>query len=336
MVNNKPTPPAQLRVPRFVRALNDIAERAGFATEVGIGKIWENDEAPYIVSTWRGTRSAFLRLKFLPSFILGKVHGGGVITWPQEPDYRYCVIRGVMEVQRSRLELRLSGGPIPNAIRTDDEVEIVEYADQTAYHGSKDALMAAGICTEKQLPSETQRRRRKGSCQPSGEGRYWSTRRQLDDSFIHWLETEAKCKQRRAEEEKEERQQQCSGPAPTTQSNPRRDVDISSIDEFRSAVKGCVSLSMINGNVVSILNGMERCKSSDGYIYGLTKESRGRIEDAINELLWEFQQAETYRVKYDARTGEEKAVARGLLANAESDKAFQRFISQLPNGRQQS
>lgn len=106
-----------------------------------------------------------------------------------------------------------------------------------------------------------------------------------------------------------------------------------SVDDCRRKLQS-IALMVAPVNALEMIKQFDDMKSIDGYVYGVIAESREAIEDALNELQLALRDIQVYRRKYDNRSEEEKAVARGLLANAESDKAFQRFISQLPVGRQ--
>ena len=334
--NHASTESAALLVPRFVHNLNAIAAAAGFSIEGNsVGKFHKNDDHQSIITTWRGSRAALRALTFLPLSIRERGHisdSGVTVSWPDSP-WSNPIFLALCRTSCKGIELAVNGGPLPKMIRHQGDLEIIEYDNGTAYHGTKQALIAAGICDGKRLPGKQWSKSIPYSAPDTDQK--WRAKRHPDGMFVYWLETEEACK-RRNDEYKAYTRQQSSSVSIAEQSHDKGCADVDSIEVFRRVLKGLVSLSMINGNVVSILNDMERLKGKNEYIYGITRESRGRIEDAINELLSEFQQAEIYRVKFDARTDEEKAAARGLLANAESDTAFQRFISQLPIGRQQS
>jgi hypothetical protein len=184
-----------LLIPRFVRGLNVIAERAGFRHETHVGKLhWDGDEQ-HLIAVWRGSRRAFRRLTFLPPTHLRKAHTGGGISWPEPPHMR-PIILGIVEISGKGIRFTLSFGPPPRAIRTQGNLEIVEYCDWYAYCGAKEELMATGICTEKQFPDKNMC---KNSRYDSGGLPEWKMRRYPNGSFVFWRETDAAAEARHRE-----------------------------------------------------------------------------------------------------------------------------------------
>ena len=104
-------------------------------------------------------------------------------------------------------------------------------------------------------------------------------------------------------------------------------AQFTSLDDYRSTLLTLLPI---------LMSGDPRClakfdglASTDGYKYGITPDGRERIEDAIKGLYLALRGVEVYRRKYDARTDAEKAAARQLVAKAETNQPFQRFLGRL-------
>jgi hypothetical protein len=126
-----------------------------------------------------------LSLKFLSPTVRAKVAKGGIIAWPDR-DERHTVIYGRLRVDGPAVELRVSGGEVPRAIRTEGEIEITEYDDEVAHHGTKEALITAGICTVGKIPNKNMRKSRADFSQPE---RQWWMQRHPDGNCVFWVET---------------------------------------------------------------------------------------------------------------------------------------------------
>lgn len=319
-----------LRVPRFVTVLNRIAEGAGFTTEVRIDTPRQGE--PEIVSIWRGSRTALRQLGFLPDSELRKVHSAGdyygaPISWPSSPG-DHPAMAGRMRRARGALEILVDGGHLPSAIRTEGAIEIIEYADEIAHHGSKEALIIAGICTDRQFPNKHTRK----TAYYYDTSKKWVTQRYPDGSFVHWLESDS-AHQNRVEARQQEELRQNLQPAACGDPSLAK---LTSEDDYRRMLQSFIPM-LINSdpNCFSKFDGL---KSIDGHVYGLMPESREQIEDAIRGFYFALRDVEVYRRKYDARTDKEKATARRVLAKAEADPKFQRFMGTLglprPGGAQ--
>lgn len=107
---------------------------------------------------------------------------------------------GFVSVSGDAISLEIHGGPIPKSIRNVGDVEIVEYSDEIAHHGTKDALIAEGICTEGDLSFE-----RSHWAYLSGSDNLCLcfTNKLPDGTFVHWRETEEACQRRIDEREYE-------------------------------------------------------------------------------------------------------------------------------------
>ena len=188
IVNEEPaTPPT---VPRFVRALNSVAESAGFTTDVHVGRIWAHDPGPYLISIWRGSREAFSRLNFLPANVHARFHTntkGGKICWPSWQGT--ALLYGAVSCSAAGVEFHLQE-EIPKTVRVAGELEEIQYNDRTAYHGARAALIAAGVCSSAQFPEKHSIKRYAENSGERARKTHWSTQRQLDGLYIHSIETE--------------------------------------------------------------------------------------------------------------------------------------------------
>lgn len=177
-----------LLVPRAVRNMNAIGEAAGFKVTIGSGAPWPDRPGLHLVSIWRGPMRAFRALTFLPAFLMRRRHTGGWITWP---GWQFSIFDALMRVHRGGVELQVDGGVIPNDISVlPGGVEIAQYDEGgfTAYCGARDALIAAGVCKDRDFPTAKHHRRHSRWSLESPDS---ATVRYPDGVYVHWRETEA-------------------------------------------------------------------------------------------------------------------------------------------------
>lgn len=254
------TPPAP--TPRFVGLVNRLAQEAGFLVHVAVEPLWPDDE-PRIVATWRVSKEAFLRLKFLSPTARAKVAKGGIIAWPDRDEW-HTVVYGSLRVDGPAVELRLSGGEVPRSIRTEGAIEITEYDDEIAHHGTKDALIAAGICTAKQFPDKNMRKSRADFSQPE---RQWRTRRYPDGSYVHSVETPETHARRLREAEE--------ALAPPHRQDSNQAARPGTIDEFRGDLLAYIRITR---------SAMHRMLNDESNFYRLQPADIERLTKAWSEI----------------------------------------------------
>jgi len=128
--------------------------------------------------------------------------------------------------------------------------------------------------------------------------------------------TEAECNAHEESEKNKQGHQSASGRDPNL-------ANLTSADDYRHALQRFVPTLISNPNCLKEFDGV---KSNDGYVYGITPESRERIEDAIRDMYFALRDVDVYRRKYDARTDAEKEAACQAVTAAEMDQSFQRFL----------
>ena len=336
IVNEEPATP--LTVPRFVRALNRVAESAGFSTDVHVGNIWVHDSGPYLISTWRGSPEAFSRLKFLPKSEHVRIHTpGGKLQWPCGPT---ALLYGTMGFAANAVEFRLQA-EIPKAVRVAGEIEQIDYHDRTAYHGTRAALIAAGVCSDSQFPGKRNIKRCAENWGEAAKRTHWSTQRQLDGLYVHSVETTVSKGRRIAElaqyayDSAEADRQAHEDSAPSGGQSLQvmasgNLVDIRGIEQYRRRILAtAIEIGLFRDPDTRLFDQSRSLKSLDGYIYRLEDASAEGILDAIRELRGALHNAEIRRIRFDNRTLEERTAARDLLARAEGDGAFQAFLGRL-------
>lgn len=200
MVSNTPeSAPVAVRVPRFVQNLNTLAGLHGLTARVYVDHYTDDaQKKPILFADWRGTESQLRSFPLVPSRWRLPVTTGqltiGDVWW------RHPVMRGHVTVNPTDLLYRLDFDEVPRSIAERDGVEVIEYADEIAYHGSREALIAAGIDC-KRIPAGKRGAR---SGYNAGIPDFY-TRRQPDGSYVYWLQTDAayERKQREFEEYKQ-------------------------------------------------------------------------------------------------------------------------------------
>jgi hypothetical protein len=157
---------------------------------------YDNDPQVRLWSKWTGTETQFRATGlFVPSqrFPMGK----GRLEVPanvRRDDYR--LLGGEITVTGPTAAWEIDCGPAMFAIAEKNGVEVVTYADELVYHGSLDALIAAGIPRER-LPAGN-RTAKRSPCEKIGEYKAkWVNRRHPDGLYVYRIETEAGVRRRR-------------------------------------------------------------------------------------------------------------------------------------------
>lgn len=186
-----------LRIPRFVQRLNAFAASRGVAVDVAVAP-YDNDPELRLWSNWRTTREHFLSLglltrgQHLPS-------ERGMVSVPgwQCLSHQRALLTGELKSSGDQVCWQIDFGPADFEITEAGDVEIVTNAIETIFHGTAEALVAQGIDRDR-LPLA--KRPAKARC--SDEHPRWWSRRQLDDSIVHRVESQQAFQTRRAGRER--------------------------------------------------------------------------------------------------------------------------------------
>jgi hypothetical protein len=188
-------------IPRYVANLNALAERHGLTATVVV-EPYDNDPEVRLWGKWRGTRANFLSLvQPVASYHLplsrGRLNIPGGAWFAVNP-----LLTGDVTVAGDQVEYAIDFGPGEYAITECGDVEVVTSADETAYHGAADALLALGI-PQSRLPVGKRNGKKdnfglvlQGSTWLVVER--WSSRRQPDGSIVYRAETPAARRRRAA------------------------------------------------------------------------------------------------------------------------------------------
>lgn len=322
------TPPALL-VPRHIRIINQVAQAAGISVTVSEAMAEEGRE---LVCLWEGTKSQLraTRLVLLSYHFPMKA---GTLSVPDSGPWgtldrklRSGFISGKITVQGSRFTLRATGGEIPDSIEERGGVEISSFADRIVAHGSADALIAAGICTAKQIPGPKRHSVRFDTNwhSRSQEGVQWVTQRVPDSSYVHFRETEHVTRARKEEREAWARQHALS--KQERSARERRTIDLADADEYRERLEDRIvdfARLALNPRHTSV-------ETKQGYRFTITPKAAA---EALNAIEAAAQCLRTAPVRMEKLEDQEaKAEARAQVADADGDAEFQRFLKGLTSG----
>jgi hypothetical protein len=195
-------------VPKYVRALEALAARHGFAVApLRIEAVCDYHYGllvDHLVGQWRGTRRQFLALEFAAPGFHVPLKEGPVPMRASSP-----IRWGSLAVDGKDVIFEPTFGPLPLRIEQRGELEVVHYQHRIAFHGSMPALIAAGIAEARLAPSLTRAWRRGSTEEPFGECR-WEMRRQPDGSIVYVEDTpQAVIGRRAVQADVEKRLQAC-------------------------------------------------------------------------------------------------------------------------------
>lgn len=328
-------------VPRHVANLNAMAEKCGFKTSVRVGKVppeWpvkEYDEVndcegvmgwargDLVLSTWTGTKAQLLAMGILCT----SYHFPQRVGWICEPHHspysvagRHPALCGVIKIAGENVSLELYGGPRPDSICMAGDVQIVEYPDEIAHHGTRDALTAEGICTARELSLKRPRWTRiEGGTDDSP---LCLTKKLPDGTFIHWRETEDACRRRFAENRERAARMEC---AAKQRESAAKESSLSphewqNPDEFREWLE-----DWLVGIVRYALSpGMTGGETRHGHRFTLDAAGVAHVLNAIETAAQGLRTVPVTVAKLVDPA--KKKAARDHAASAAVDSAFQRFI----------
>lgn len=240
----------RLLVPRHVEILNAIAQRHGMTTSTRVGqhadkreyddqgRRWVDVEGEYYVAVeWTGTKA---KLRSLGLFTLAQLRP----FRPGEQNTRRAIqtkeLDGIATTKGDIVVLELDFGEVPRELNVLGSIEVIKYAGEVAYHGSADELLAAKVCTVKQLPSR--RNGKRSPYEPNARQAHWWTRRQPDGLIVFCTETPEGIRRRLASPQAQSWDRQGFGDTDATRAWMRD-------TEFKSGV----GIGFANGMVTSSL-----------------------------------------------------------------------------------
>lgn len=287
-------------IPRYVRIVNAVAEGAGLTVTTVTE---EREDGSYIVAIWRGTSEQFRATGLLqPSYRLPLNEGawdGGCID-------------GRVKVCNGTIEARAEFGWQPDRLERQSDIEVGRYSDGIEYHGSTEALTAAGICTSKQFPRQ-KRARRSRNC--DGSEREWRTYRYPDGSIAHFMESAESQQNRRAEWEAQMGKYNQRGARkgePSDYASPAEWLEQKE-DYVCHAVRAILSEDLAS------------VETKSGLRFTANTARLAEIANAIETLA---QQIRDVPVKVERLERESTPEAREQTAMASTDKLFQHFMLQ--------
>lgn len=183
----------QLPIPRFAQDFNAIAQKAGLAVSFATRE--RNEGIQQLYAVWRGTPKKIMATGvFLRSYRFPLVAG----------EHRNSMITARVFVDKRVIEAQVYCGVVPKRIEQNGDLEVIHGDGATAYYGTRDALVSAGLCTQKQFPG---RRKNKLQFRDWGDKglRRWECRRHPSGKYLFTLETEHASKERIAAMEAEKR-----------------------------------------------------------------------------------------------------------------------------------
>jgi hypothetical protein len=180
---------ASFVVPRFVRVLEELARRKGFAVSLALQPRRTRSEyapRPHLIGEWQGTKRQFLALRFaVPSFHFPQ-DGGGIVMRALSP-----VRAGSLEVDGQRVIFFPDFGPSVISAELRGEAEILDYGDRTGIQGSAASLLVAGVPKKRTaLPRTGKRNEIRGRAAETWGTCNWTTRGLPDGSLLHVFDTE--------------------------------------------------------------------------------------------------------------------------------------------------
>jgi hypothetical protein len=174
-------------VPRYVRALEELAMRRGLSVSIGVESIetWQHGDhwmIDYLVGEWRGSLRQFLSLNFATIGCRIPLHRGEIIMRASSP-----VRSGTLEAHGKSVLFKPQLAVAPVKLEQRGRVEVIDYDDRVAFHGTANALIGAGIL-EKRLTLRKLTRRQGSADEPYGTC-YWDMQRQPDGTILYTEDT---------------------------------------------------------------------------------------------------------------------------------------------------
>lgn len=209
-----------LAVPRYIRNLNAIAERAGMTVTMRAASVPEQPE-PNLMARWEGTLEQLAATGLLVPHTVRRLRWASASS--THASGARCQLSGLSgdvsgeaRVSGDRIVWEINWGPIDYSIEQRGEVEIVTHSCEIVYHGSAAALEGAGI-PRKRLPTgKHTAKSRYGILE--GPEPAWRARRQPDESYVYYREAEDLVRIRCEREAERRRRQQ---PDQRSSSEPR-------------------------------------------------------------------------------------------------------------------
>ncbi len=137
-----------LRVPRYVRNLNALAESCGLVVRT-YGTVKDGTE--FLCADWVGSMA-----QLLSTGLIARGHRFpqtvGMLTIPRGEHWsRHPLLKGIVKLNGDNVLYEIDCGPMPNDLTMKGDIEIASGNSGSIYHGSPAGLLATGICAIHQL-----------------------------------------------------------------------------------------------------------------------------------------------------------------------------------------
>jgi hypothetical protein len=303
-----------LLVPRFVLSFNEMARKCGLAIDTGVRNdsydSWDNGR-PQLVAIWSGTVKQLRATGiFLKSYRFPTGARGMQFRFSRER-------RGRMFSEGRCWMAEVNCGEMPIRLEQHGDIEVIHYAEETAYHGTREVLLAAKICSEKNFPSDKRAIRSGGNFWSSNRCPEWHTRRLHDGTYVYRLENDDIYKKRRAKElqEQEDRSNRRAQPDQHTEQRP----DYSTPDKWLEQMEDdicAVAREFLSDKFSSVV-------TKSGMRYSVNIK---HLTEILNSIEVAAQQIRDIPVRVEALAQESTPDAREKATSASVDALFQRFM----------
>lgn len=213
------TPQVEDNIPRYIRSLNDWAAKRGFVVDVekrdpDPGETWDRARK-YFYMIWTGPIRLIRDSGYFPRCYRFPGCGSGTFRFSKNR-------RGTVKKNSRGWVVAMNAGEVPQRIEQRGDVEVLHFdGGSLAYHGSGEALIAAGIQADN-LPTGKRDVKHTHYSREYLEPA-WTARRLLDGSFLIDIEADAHFQERKQEYEKRIPNRTC---ADTPSIDDRRGDDV--------------------------------------------------------------------------------------------------------------
>lgn len=202
-----------LLIPRHVKNLNAIAERAGLSVSCYVDHYDDEPDEFKLFVDWTGSLDQLFATSLIPRHLQRRLGFAVKETNALVPTDTAWWAKPLLDLRVSSGEegtanVELCFGEVPQQIVVSNEVEVARCATGSWHHGSADALIASGFVPRERLPMGKRSTRTSGPWEHIGGKtrykRHWTSRRQPDGFYTYWEQSEidfASQEQKRARQE---------------------------------------------------------------------------------------------------------------------------------------
>lgn len=306
MAGTKSIPATALLIPRFVHILNAMARKCGLAVDAGMrdpnpSESWDNQGRPQLVVIWRGTAKQLRETGLFPKsyhFPTGDLGQFRFSFWR----------KGRMFKEGRCWRIEVDCGECPIHIEQQGAIEVIHYEEETAFHGTRDALIAAKVCAAKHLPLK-----RVNKCWYSG--RRWDAHKFHDGTYLFTLENEEVFKKRQDDERQEERARQ----QPSSEGHERREP--TTAEEFRERLENPAKYFLYILHQIAVL-------SAPNAPFRFDHDTLNELREQMAAIMLTIRDGKIIKLREPVNLDRLQAITA-----AESDPNFQRFLGRLTHGQ---